>query len=156
MCCLTHSFFILFFLDRIRGVWEAYYAPKGPCSDQSTTSNGPHSESNSDDDLDREIYGNKRRHLDTAENELSHYLNTAVIDGKIDMLNWWRLQEQVQYPNLAQMARNYLSIPASSAATERTFSSAGNLISENRSCLSPEIVQILMCMRSWRKSGLIT
>ena len=78
------------------------------------------------------------------------------VDDKIDALKWWKLQEMGPYPNLAQMARDYLSIPASSAATERSFSVAENLITENRNCLSPETVRALMCLKSWRKSGLIS
>lgn len=77
------------------------------------------------------------------------------MDEKIDVLKWWKLQEMGPYPNLAIMARDYLSIPASSAATERSFSSAENLITENRSRLSPETVRALMCLKSWRKSQLV-
>ena len=78
------------------------------------------------------------------------------MDEKVDVLNWWKLQEMGPYPNLAQMARNYLSIPASSAATERSFSVAENLITENRSRLTSVTVRALMCLKSWRKFGLIS
>jgi len=78
------------------------------------------------------------------------------VDEKVDVLNWWKLQEMGPYPNLAQMARNYLSIPASSAATERSFSVAENLITENRSRLTSVTVRALMCLKSWRNFGLIS
>ena len=40
-------------------------------------------------------------------------------------LNYWRINE-VRFPRLAHLARNYLAIPASSAPVERLFSRAGN------------------------------
>ena len=113
-------------------------------------------DSDADDDLDYEIYGKKRKHLATDEDELTHYLSEEEVDEKVDVLNWWKLQEMGPYPNLAQMARNYLSIPASSAATERSFSVAENLITENRSRLTSVTVRALMCLKSWRKFGLIS
>jgi hypothetical protein len=52
------------------------------------------------------------------------------------------------------MARDYLVIPASSAASERAFSAGGNMITNKRSSLVPKTVRIAQCLRSWTQGPL--
>ena len=44
------------------------------------------------------------------------------------------------FPNISQIARFILVVPASSAASERAFSSAGYVVQEQRSLLKPSAV----------------
>jgi hypothetical protein len=53
------------------------------------------------------------------------------------------------FPIITQMARDYHSIPATSAPSERVFSVAGNLISKKRTKISSENVRNVLCLRSW-------
>jgi len=53
-----------------------------------------------------------------------------------DPLSWWRLKAQ-QFPLLSELAIKYLCIPATSAPSERVFSTAGLTISNMRSRLDP-------------------
>ena len=48
-----------------------------------------------------------------------------------DALNFWRTHEII-FPELALLAKKYLSVQASSAACERMFSIAGNIFSVKR------------------------
>ena len=58
-------------------------------------------------------------------------------------LKWWKTREsRLKY--LSQLVRKTFCITASSVPSERLFSAAGNLISEKRSSLSPENVDILL------------
>ena len=41
---------------------------------------------------------------------------------------------------MAALARRYLCIPATSAPSERTFSTAGNVVTQKRTRLSPDLV----------------
>jgi len=52
-----------------------------------------------------------------------------------------------RYPTWASLARDYLSVMASSVSSERAFSSAGITISKRRSRLKGDIVEALQCMK---------
>jgi len=49
-------------------------------------------------------------------------------------LDWWRVHES-DFPHLAKMSMKYLSIPATSAPSERVFSTAGLTIAKDRARL---------------------
>ena len=72
---------------------------------------------------------------DRVKAEIDAYLSLPVVDSESDPLYWWRTQYN-SYPILAQLAKKYLCICASSAASERLFSTSGNIVSLKRSCLT--------------------
>ena len=47
------------------------------------------------------------------------------------------------------MARDYLAIPATSASSERLFSSGKHLITDSRNRLNQETIQACECLKSW-------
>lgn len=83
-------------------------------------------------------------HLAQAvEAELNSYLLSPTIDSEADPLAWWRLH-QVSYPKLSKLARKYLCIPATSSPSERLFSTSGNVVTCQRTCLKPNKVNMLV------------
>jgi hypothetical protein len=59
------------------------------------------------------------------------------------------------YPILRHLAFAVLAAPASTAATERLFSMAGNVVNEERPHMQQELAQSMQCLRSWQQQGLI-
>jgi len=55
-----------------------------------------------------------------------------------DVLAWWKSQKDI-YPKLSLLAKTILAIPATSALSERVFSTAGLTVNAKRSSLTPSI-----------------
>jgi len=93
--------------------------------------------------------------LETSKNELLKYLdeeNESLLNKKFDVLLWWRLNAH-RYPVIAKMAKNFLSIPATSVSSESTFSTGGRVLDDYRSSLKPAMVEALVCASSWIKGA---
>ena len=50
---------------------------------------------------------------------------------------------------------NFSFFKATSAPSERIFSSASDILTSDRARLAPETVQALMCLKHWYHSGII-
>ncbi|OWM74551.1 zinc finger BED domain-containing protein RICESLEEPER 2-like [Punica granatum] len=86
----------------------------------------------------------------TKKSELEKYLDETRSDRKtnLDILEYWKINSQ-RYPTVARMARDVLSIPVSTVASEAAFSCGGRVLDQYRSSLKPELVEALMCYRDW-------
>ena len=79
----------------------------------------------------------------SAEEELFAYLRVEEISFSKDLLSWWK-EHADEFPRLARMARQYLSVPATSASVERLFSSVGLVKSDLRGYLLDSTTTDLM------------
>ncbi|KAK2634951.1 hypothetical protein Ddye_029743 [Dipteronia dyeriana] len=84
--------------------------------------------------------------------ELIKYLEAqfdVVEDNEeFDLLLWWKTYTY-RYPVLSHLARDVLVIPVSMVSSEQAFSTSGCIIEPKRSCLSPEMVEVLTCLQDW-------
>ena len=78
-----------------------------------------------------------------GETELNAYMRVQQVANDTDPLMWWK-QHQQEFPRLSHMARQYLSVPASSASPERLFSSVGLVKSDLwRSLLDSTLIDVM-------------
>ncbi|KAI3814973.1 hypothetical protein L1987_14622 [Smallanthus sonchifolius] len=84
------------------------------------------------------------------KSELQLYLEESRVDrdSELDVLAFWKVNE-FRYPILARMARDFLTIPVSTVASESTFSASGRVLNEHRSSLSKDTVEALICTKDW-------
>jgi hypothetical protein len=101
-------------------------------------------------DIEEEYFTYRQQILSA---ELKAYKRIPLLDHSInapgDPLSWWSVKTQ-QFPFLSSIAKEVLGIPATSAASERVFSSAGLVVSDLRSSMKSETVRDLVLLRgSW-------
>ncbi|XP_074373757.1 zinc finger BED domain-containing protein RICESLEEPER 2-like [Apium graveolens] len=87
------------------------------------------------------------------KSELDDYLGEKIIfssSKNFDVLSWWK-GNSVKYLILSTMARDILSIPMSTVASESTFSACGRVIEPHCSCLKPHTVEMLLCGADWAR-----
>lgn len=87
----------------------------------------------------------------SEKNELDDYLETRYkipYDDDFDILGWWKTNEP-QYPILSKMARDLLTPPVSTVASESAFSAGGRVYDDRRGSLAPDLVEALICMKDW-------
>ena len=82
--------------------------------------------------------------------ELDKYLAEECEDETkhFDILAWWKGQSS-RFPILSRMARDVLSIPISTVASESAFSSSGRILDDFRTSLTPFMVEALICTNDW-------
>uniref|UniRef100_A0A8C7CZS2 HAT C-terminal dimerisation domain-containing protein n=1 Tax=Oncorhynchus kisutch TaxID=8019 RepID=A0A8C7CZS2_ONCKI len=79
--------------------------------------------------------------------EVQHYLSDPYLNRVENPMHYWEKHSKV-YPHLFQLARKYLSVPASSVPCERIFTKAGDVFNKKRSCLSMKAVEQIISFQS--------
>lgn len=70
------------------------------------------------------------------------------------IFDYWATRTS-RWPKLCAMAKDLLSIPATSVASERAFSAGKDVICIPKMSMNPETAEALVCLRSWYKAGLV-
>ena len=85
--------------------------------------------------------------LQRAEQEVKTYCDSfPCIPLTDNPLMWWKTH-QSELPLLASLARCVLCVPGTSVPSERVFSTAGDIVTSQRACLSPESVDVLIFLK---------
>lgn len=101
-----------------------------------------------------EIARKKRRaSMSTTTDELTQYLSETPAPIPTDVLEWWKVNS-TRYPRLSLMARDFLTVQATSVAAEELFCSKGDEIDKQRICMPHDTAQALLCIRSWTHGGI--
>lgn len=83
---------------------------------------------------------------ENAEDEVTRYRKVTTIPLSQNPLTWWSVHA-VEFPLLADLAKRYLCIPGTSVPSERVFSTAGDIVTAQRSCLTSEHVDQLLFLQ---------
>nr|XP_016472006.1 PREDICTED: zinc finger BED domain-containing protein DAYSLEEPER-like [Nicotiana tabacum] len=88
----------------------------------------------------------------TGKTQLDLYLEEANLDRKtnpnLDVLGYWKDNRQ-RYPELSLMARDILSVPITTVASESAFSIGGRVIEKFQSSILPANAEAKLCTRDW-------
>ena len=76
------------------------------------------------------------------ENKVDIYLKLKPVRN-INPLSWWKSNED-KFPFLSKLSKELFGISATSVPSERLFSDVGNLITNRRSSLKSEKVEMLI------------
>ena len=88
-----------------------------------------------------------------CENEVSQYKKEQPINASENPLIWWKYNCE-KYPNLAIVAKKYLCVPATSVPSERVFSTAGDILTAQRSSLKAQYVDMLIFLKkNWHPTN---
>lgn len=91
-------------------------------------------------------------------NEVDKYLSEALEANcaNFDILNWWKVNGSTKFRVLGAIAKDVLSIPVSTVASESAFNTGGRVIDPFRCSLSPKMVEALICTQNWLRSTFIS
>ncbi|MBW0502006.1 hypothetical protein O181_041721 [Austropuccinia psidii MF-1] len=95
-----------------------------------------------------ELYESSTPDQSSLENELNRLLVETSEPKSTDVLVFWQTQRHL-FPTLGKMAQKFLSIPATSAPSERIFSIGRKILTFQQACLSPMHVEQLACIKDW-------
>ena len=93
--------------------------------------------------LGDEYTNNEDTESDQVLNEVESYLQGKPLDREESPLQWWK-ENSCRFPLISQVAKRYLTVPATSTPAERVFSTAGLTVTRLRASLTPEHVNMLV------------
>jgi hypothetical protein len=87
--------------------------------------------------------------------EMERYLENTPLRKddptyELSTLEWWKCQKHI-YPVLSLMARDYLSVQATSVPCEELFSSGVDLVTPDRNRLKEDSITACMSLKYWLK-----
>ena len=87
----------------------------------------------------------------TPISDIDRYFDTPVVlwDGNEDpnwVLSWWNTHAN-EYPQMSQVARDYLAISVSEVDVERAFSAGRDLLGIRRKSMKPHTMRAIMILK---------
>lgn len=78
-----------------------------------------------------------------AKEEVTKYCSAASHSLSEDPLNWWSKNQEV-FPLFSKLAKRYLCIPGTSVSADSVFSTAGDIVTAQRSTIASDHVDQLL------------
>jgi hypothetical protein len=83
-----------------------------------------------------------------TETELDRYMGQERLPWDTDIYQYWK-SKQYDYPIIAQIARDYLAMPATSSPSEVVFSQGGDVVTKKRNRLTGDSIRMIVCLKAW-------
>ncbi|KAJ2374492.1 hypothetical protein GGI05_007279, partial [Coemansia sp. RSA 2603] len=90
-----------------------------------------------------------RRAIQTGRTELDEYLSAPLATPAMPVLSWWRIHNAA-FPGFSKLAREYLSIPASSNSSTALLKKTGNPDFSQLAGIDKKIIGIYICLYHWK------
>jgi hAT family protein len=146
-------------LERVKRLWEEYREAAPPSvSLVFPPYDGRIDEPRRLNTFDQIAQSLKQASRPASQDEYDDYNSGEPYElGKgISALTWWcNDTRRHRYPRLSYMAIDILSIPAMSDEPERVFSGARRTVSWERGQLGTETIEMIECLKHWKKSGIL-
>ncbi|KAI7947562.1 hypothetical protein MJO28_009470 [Puccinia striiformis f. sp. tritici] len=113
--------------------------------DQTRNESNPKAPKNT---LKSSIFAKKRRKITSLNDKIDYYLSSETEEELSDPLLYWKANSE-HLPSLANMARTYLAVPASSAPSERAFSAGRHIQDYTRNRMCVVTLEALICLNNW-------
>jgi len=88
----------------------------------------------------------KKRASPTSVDEVAEYLCLEEIDLESDPFTWWKGRKE-KFPVLCSLAMKYLSAYTSSTVSEKLFSDANSLLTDNETGINSELFKYLIFLK---------
>lgn len=96
-----------------------------------------------------DLFGGGVHDIFHDQTETTRWLQESRENWQTDSVIWWHLYGHSFPKGLSKMARDYLSVPASSVAATHLFSRAGDIITKKRNRLLDSATRNLLLIKSW-------
>ena len=140
---------------KIRKLWEKEYRDNGISGRTNQSPEPEKTTSYLEDILNQMAPSNLSRpeRPTRAKDELYLYLAEPPTN-LLGVMEYWKARES-EWPHLAKMAYDFLSIPAMSSECERVFSSCAKMTTSESSRLSGKSLWHHECLKNWQRRGAI-
>ncbi|XVE83524.1 hypothetical protein DITRI_Ditri16bG0094500 [Diplodiscus trichospermus] len=141
-------------LDQLKKLFKEYEKVTFPNSAVATSANQDGAHDLDDNLMEFETFdsdGEFGSLSSSGKTQLEFYLSEPRVEltrASFDVLTFWRVN-YCRYPELPMMARDILSIPITTVASESTFSIGGRVLNKWRSSLTCTNAQVLIATRNW-------
>lgn len=140
--------------ERIRTLMYNTYARYAKESEESNSDNTSNSSRNYFKKHLKSMSLTTGNYMHNMHNILEEYF--LSIEEDCNVLEFWKVRStDIRYAGLAQMARDYLIVQATSVPSEQIFSVAKHTISPTRNRLSEENIRASLCLKSWYDANII-
>lgn len=95
-----------------------------------------------------ENYLKRKRNSISGEitSEYDRYLSLPMLASNSDVFEFWKANT-FSFPILAAMAKDYLTVQASSVPSERAFSSGTDLVNPNRCSMGEKVIEMIQFLK---------